>query len=53
MKKREREDFDEIGNMTRFCKCFNPSNPKTDGEKEKDREREKKRDQYSESCCCW
>jgi hypothetical protein len=39
--KREREDCDEIGNMTRSGRCFKPDNLRTDGDKEKDKEKEK------------
>jgi hypothetical protein len=39
--KREREDCDEIGNMTRSGRCFKPDNLKTDGNKEKDKEKGK------------
>ena len=39
--KREREDCDEIGNMTRSGRCFKPDNLRTDGDKEKNKEKEK------------
>jgi len=40
--KREREDCDEIGNMTRSGRCFKPDNLKTDKEKEKGKGKEKR-----------
>lgn len=48
-KKREREDGDEIGNMTRSGRCFKPDNLRTDGDLvcgqgERKRQRERKRE---------